>query len=204
MNPVPEASPFRPRTPAAGGRFARDRRFWPAAEGAAPSSPEPAPPAEDPPDPLEFARLEGYQAGRADALAQARAASEAEHAALAAFTLSVRRLDEAETQRLAVRLRETVEVLCHWLIADVALDPATLLRRAEAAARLLQRADDERTFRLNPEDLAVVGDRLPADWTVVPDAALERGAIRIETPSGGVEDGPGLWRTAVSEALRGC
>jgi flagellar assembly protein FliH len=31
---------------------------------------------------------------------------------------------------------------------------------------------------------------------------LERGALRVETTGGGVEDGPAQWRAALNEALR--
>lgn len=184
------------------GRFARSARFWPTA--AEEAVPPPEANAIEPPDPLELALAEAHARGRAEALAEAEARAEADEAAREALALSFARFDAAETERLAGALRETVEALCHALIAEAALDPAALARRAETAARMLARAEDERTFRLHPEDLALLGGKLPADWTVLPDPGLERGALRIETAAGGVEDGPGQWRQAVAEALRAC
>jgi flagellar assembly protein FliH len=69
---------------------------------------------------------------------------------------------------------------------------------------MFARADDERVICLHPEDLKLVAPRFLAEWPVAPDAALERGTVRIETASGGVEDGPATWRRAIAEALDQC
>ena len=74
----------------------------------------------------------------------------------------------------------------------------------ERAAAMLARADDDRVLRLHPEDIRLIGKRLPEGLEVVPDPALERGALRVETASGGVEDGPSHWRRAIAEALSQC
>jgi flagellar assembly protein FliH len=66
------------------------------------------------------------------------------------------------------------------------------------------RADDDRVIRLHPDDAALVAARLPSDWNFIPDATLERGALRVETSNGGIEDGPAQWRAAITEALRLC
>ncbi len=86
----------------------------------------------------------------------------------------------------------------------MALDPAALAARVERAAAMLARADDERLLRLHPDDLALVAARLPEGLEALPDPALERGALRIESTAGGVEDGPSHWRRAIAEALAGC
>jgi flagellar assembly protein FliH len=185
--------------------FARDARFWPDSNAPAPEPADAAPavPA-GAPDGVETARLEGYRQGREEALAEAEEQRQTDRHAEAAFALSLARLDETQVARLAEYLRETVTALCDALIADAALDPELLARRAEVAARLLSRADDGRVFRLHPEDVALLAGRLPADWTIIPDPALERGSIRVEGAGGGVEDGPATWRRAVEEALRTC
>ena len=69
---------------------------------------------------------------------------------------------------------------------------------------MLARADDDRVIRLHPDDMALVAPRLAPDWGVEPDPALERGSLRVETASGGVEDGPATWRRAIAEALHQC
>ena len=76
--------------------------------------------------------------------------------------------------------------------------------RAQRAAAMLARADDERVLRLHPADLKLVALRLPEGLAVLEDPALERGALRIESSSGGVEDGPEHWRRAIAEAVALC
>lgn len=162
---------------------------------------EPDEPATDPLD-------EAYGRGRADgfrealALAEARAA-EAE-AARGRIELALARLDEQHAAELRETLRQTVLVLCEEAVAPLALDEEGLCRRIERAVAMLQRRQDEAVVRLHPDDLALVAERLPPGLAVESDAALERGALRIDTADGGIEDGPRQWRAILAEALRAC
>ena len=99
---------------------------------------------------------------------------------------------------------DAVNALCEAAIAPMMLDKTALAARVVRAAGMLARADDERVLRLHPDDLKLVGKRLPEGLDVVPDPALERGALRVETANGGVEDGPAHWRAAIAEALGQC
>ncbi len=78
------------------------------------------------------------------------------------------------------------------------------MRRIDKAVSMLARADDDRVIRLHPDDLALIGPRLAAEWDVQADPALERGALRVESGNGGVEDGPEQWRRAIAEAFHQC
>lgn len=172
-------------------------------------APEPAPPPEpeEPaPDPVALARAEAYAQGAADA----RAACEAEAAQAdqrrAKLALTFQRLDGELAEQFRQRLMDTVVTLCEATLLPLALDRAALARRVERAMAMFVRADDERTIRLHPDDIALVRPLLPEDWPLLPDPALERGAIRLEnrkdgTEDGGVEDGPAQWRRAIADAL---
>ncbi|MFT4026631.1 MAG: FliH/SctL family protein [Novosphingobium sp.] len=181
-----------------GGGFSRDLRF---ASTAVVKTAAPNPAA---PDPLALAYAEGHAAGLAEARAAAEAEALIDEAARRHFAFSFSRLDAELAEQLRDKLHETVIGLCESLLQPLALDPAALARRIEAAVAMFMRADDERVIRLHPDDLTLVAAKLPADWTFVPDSALERGALRVETSSGGIEDGPLQWRDAVTEALRLC
>ena len=109
-------------------------------------------------------------------------------------------LAEALRQKLVV----TVTALCEAALAPLALDRDALLRRVEAATAMLARADDDKVLRLHPEDLVLIAKHLPQGLEALADPALERGALRIETPAGGVEDGPAHWHRAITEALAQC
>ena len=155
-------------------------------------------------DPAAQAFAAGYAQGAADAEAAFSEAIAAQDAARARIELAFGRIDADLLRDLEARLRETVLALCAPLLGEFAADPAALARRVETAAAMLARAADERVIRLHPEDLALVGARLPEDWHFEPDPGLERGALRIEGVAGGVEDGPATWSRALSEALTAC
>lgn len=177
-----------------GGDFARDPRF---------GEPGLAPPSE-PEDPVGRAWAEGYAAGETAATEAAEARAAEAEAARAKIEIALARLDAEQLEALRLRLIETVTALCEAALAPLALDPDALAARASKAAAMLARSDDYRVLRLHPDDLAVVAARLPEGLPCEPDPALERGALRIETQGGGVEDGAGTWRRAIAEALQGC
>lgn len=157
-----------------------------------------------PEDPAATAFANGYAAGAAAAeIEAARLRNEAD-AAREKLELAVARLDAEQAEALRQRLFDTVAALCETALAPLALDGDALIRRTERAVAMLARADDDRVIRLHPDDLALIGERLPDGWATAPDLALSRGALRIETSNGGVEDGPDMWRLAIAEVLRQC
>lgn len=182
-----------------GGGFSRDLRFATTAVARI-AAPDP----DEAPDPLSVAYAEGHADGMAQARAQAEAEALVDEAARMHFSFSFSRLDAELAEALRDKMHATVSALCESVLQPLALDPEALARRVETAVAMFVRADDERVIRLHPEDAALVAARLPADWTFVPDAGLDRGALRVETSSGGIEDGPLQWRAAVTEALRLC
>ena len=193
--------------PASGGGFTPDPRFAtnappPRARAGHAGQPlPPEPPPEPAPDPLELARAEGFIAGHAAGRAEAEAQAARMGDAAARLTLAFSRLDAEMEEQLRQRLSETVAALCEAALAPLALDRDLLATRITRAVAMFARADDERVIRLNPDDLESVRAVLPADWTFLPDPALAPGALRVETASGGAEDGPVQWRRAIAEAI---
>ena len=118
--------------------------------------------------------------------------------------VAFQRLDQTMEEELRLALHETVARLCEGVLAPLALDEAALMARIEKAVAMLARAYDERTIRLNPEDMALLSQQLNSQWSVQPDPSLPRGTLRVESTEGGVEDGPETWRRAISEALGPC
>ena len=176
--------------------FAADRRFSTGIEAAGLLEPQV--------DPLEQAFARGHAEGCAQALVIAdQRAAEAE-AARDRIEFALARIDETSAVELREKLRQTVLALCEEAVAPLAIDPDGLCRRVERAVAMLQRKQDARLLRLHPDDLALVEQRLPAGLAFEPDPSLERGALRIDTPDGGVEDGPKQWRAILAEAFREC
>lgn len=175
------------------GGFRSDPRFV--------SAPAAAPPPEDP---LAQAWAEGYAAGVGEAEAAGQVSADRDAAARSKIGLALARLDADLVEHLRQRLLITVESLCEAAFAPFALDKAALTARVTKAAAMLARADDDKVLRLHPDDLKLIGMQLPEGLEVHEDPALERGSLRIETASGGVEDGPVQWRRAIAEALAEC
>lgn len=181
--------------------FSHDGRF--AALYGAPAAPTPAEPVPEH-DPVAEAYERGYADGAARAAEDARLAEEDRNAARGAIELAFAQLGADDAAQLSEKLRHTVLALCEAAVLPLALDPEGLRQRVQRAVGMLQRAQDERVVRLNPEDLVLVGARLPKSLTVEADSSVERGGLRIETADGGVEDGPSHWRRALAEAFRQC
>lgn len=173
--------------------FRRDPRFAPLA------TPEP-----ESADPLTQAWNEGHAAGLAEARAEAAARAEVDAAARGRIELALARLDADQAEVLRQRLLAAVEVLCESAIGPFALDREALSTRVARAAGMLTRADDDKVLRIHPDDLTLIAENLPEGLETLADPALERGALRIETATGGVEDGPAHWRRAIAQALRLC
>ena len=141
----------------------------------------------------EIARVEaeafalGFESGREAAEQELGA----EREAIAALALSLEALRPLPPQQLALLLAETVDRLVRQLVGEVGVDPVLLLSRARAAAAVLSGEAAAARMRLNPEDVPLLaGAGLPV--AVEPDPALGRGAIRIETATGWIEDGPAI------------
>lgn len=158
------------------------------------------------PDPVEEARADAYAQGWADAQEAAEMAAAKADETRGRMEMVVRRLDGELAEQFRQRLMETVIALCESCLAPLVLDKDALLRRIERAADMFNRADDDRLIRMHPEDLAAIRPRLPNEWHVQADPTMARGAIRVESRSGGgeaggAEDGPEQWRRAIAEAL---
>ena len=191
-----EAS-FRPMNRETGFRplpFATGHGGWsPAAD--------PPPPADQTDDPVAAA----YAQGQADAEAACAAdyhsrlsECEADFARRSAMQ-SV--LEDGWRGTLEERLRETVLALCDGVLGELTHDAASLAKRCETAARLLEPELLGCTAMLHPEDLEMLRSILPPELSSQPDPTLERGNFRIEATAGGIEDGLSHWRAKLAAAL---
>jgi len=181
--------------------FVQDNRFAIIPRGSRAAAPVHE---DEPEDPVALAFAEGFALAAEQVRAEIEAERNADTAAREAMSISLTRLDAEMAEALRERLMDTVMALCEATLVPYAHDEKVLAQRIERAVAMFARAEDERVIRLHPEDMALVTDRLKQDWTVVADAALERGALRVETQSGGVEDGPAQWRRALAEAFHAC
>lgn len=183
------------------GGFCSDSRFAPPEQEPG-ANREPAEPV--PADPLTLAWDEGYLAGLTEVRAEAEMATAEQVAVLERLQFSLGQLDAQMQEQLRDRLIAAISALCEATLAPLALDRDALLRRIDKACAMLTRADDDKVLRLHPEDFKLIANNLPQTLAVNEDNSLERGTLRVETGSGGVEDGPATWRQAIAESLAQC
>lgn len=155
-------------------------------------------------DPIRQAWKSGFEDGVATEKRLAREMQGEDVAALTAFGDQVRQIDAAGMQMLESRIRDAVVALCRQVIDDCPIAPELLATRIQTAVRMLAAGHNEKRVEVSPGDLKLLGGLLPAEWTLTANPDLTRGAIRVMTPEGGIEDGPEQWKLALEEAIRTC
>jgi len=179
--------------------FAHNPRFSGVLAGeAGPAKVEPAK------DPAVEAFEQGFGEGYAAAREEYERLRAEQEAAQNEIEVAFARFNEESTLALSEKLRQTVLTLCQHAVLPLAIDCDGLVTRIERAVAMLHRAQDERRVLLHPDDLALVRNKLPAGLTAEPDPSVERGGLRIETPDGGIEDGPTQWNRILSEVFDKC
>lgn len=148
---------------------------------------------------LEKAFSDGEAAGRAAAQAEASV----ELAQRRELRLAFRALDQAALDSLASELSDTVLALCEQVLVTSAVDRDGLVKRCKAAAERIGGAAGRVVLKLHPEDIELLGEKALAEWHVQADPSQSRGSLVLEGDDGSVHDGPGEWRRAISEAVRG-
>ena len=152
----------------------------PANDVAAPPTPDLAPVEAD-------AFADGFEQGRRTVELELAA----EREALARLAESLEALRPEPPAPLALVLAETVERLVRQIVGEVEIDPTTLLTRARAAAALVAEEVEPARLCLHPDDIPLLGEaNLPLP--IAPDPSLDRGALRVESGAGWIEDGPAV------------
>ena len=125
----------------------------------------------------------GIEAGRREA--------DKERDALQRLAIGLEMLRPEPTIGLGAMIATTVERLVREVMGEVEIDVDTLMDRAQAAAALIGEETRPAVLKLNPDDLARLGDaELPV--SAESDASLAPGDLRLETSAGSVEDGPSV------------
>lgn len=139
---------------------------------------------------------EGYRRGLADA----EASFAAERARYRSLVAACECFQPEPSEALALLIAESVEKLVRITVGEVGIDGEKLIARAKGAASLVAESETARVIYLNPEDLALVGPET-FSLEVVADEGLTRGSIRLEHPTGWIEDGVEVHLNALREQL---
>ena len=152
-------------------------------------------------DPIEAARMAGLAEGMAHARLLAREEAERNIALMQSIAHALQSSDRIDREKLARQLRETVLSLVTRLVGETGVSAERLNDRIAAATALLADSAESAILRVNPEDVALVQDHLPATVMAIADAAIERGGFLLESASTIVEEGPDLWIEQLSQAI---
>lgn len=139
---------------------------------------------------------EGYRLGRADA-DEGFAAERARYRSLIA---ACECFQPEPSEALALLIAESVEKLVRVTVGEVAIDGEKLIARAKGAAALVAESEGARVIYLNPDDVALVGTQA-LSLEIVADETLTRGSLRLEHPTGWIEDGVEVHLNALREQL---
>lgn len=151
--------------------------------------------------------LEGQREGRAAGLIEGRAAAAQERADLLAiassFTEEIARSNEliaADLLQLALDLARAM------LKTALEVRPTLVLPIVTEAIRYLPTVQQPALLTLHPLDVELVTERLgtelsSAGWTIAPEANMQRGGCRVDTPSHHIDATLGGRWTRVAAAL---
>lgn len=130
-----------------------------------------------------------YARGLADGQQMAEAAFSVERKQLHALLVSADALRPEDNAEIGFMLDNIIRKIVEKIVGSSEMDAAFLAQQIADATAALTEADQNRTLRLHPDDLALLaGADLPLHC--VPDAQLPRGGLRIECSDGWIEHGP--------------
>jgi len=140
-------------------------------------------------DPLEEARLEAFTMGFDEGCrvtAQTHADASEAHERL---TQALEMLSPAPSGMLSTMLSATVVRLVEQIVGEVEIDIERLVQRCDTVAAFIEDNQGKSALHLHPDDIALLeGESIGV--SLVPDKALHRGCVRLETADGWGEDGP--------------
>lgn len=139
---------------------------------------------------------EGYAAG----LESAEAKFASERSRYQALIGSCEALLPEPSDELAVLIAKTVETIVRATVGEVEINRETLIARAKRAAALVSDVDSVRSLHVHPDDLVLLAGEAMA-FTLVGDASLMRGSVRVQSATGWIEDGVSCHLELLTEQL---
>lgn len=140
-------------------------------------------------DPLEEARMEAFTMGFDEGCritAQTHADASDAHNRL---TQALEMLAPAPSGMLSTMLSATVVRLVEQIVGEVEIDIERLVQRCDTVAAFIEDNQGKSALHLHPDDISLL-DGETIGVALVPDKAMHRGCVRLETADGWVEDGP--------------
>ncbi|MFZ2997953.1 FliH/SctL family protein [Sphingobium sp.] len=140
-------------------------------------------------DPIEEARMEAFTMGFDEGCRITTEANMAHADGLTNLAEALANLAPAPSGMLSTMLSATVVRLVEQIVGEVEIDIERLVQRCDTVAAFIEDNEDKSALHLHPDDVALLeGEAVGVK--LVPDKAMHRGCVRLETTDGWVEDGP--------------
>lgn len=139
-------------------------------------------------DPLEQMRIEAFTMGFEEGHRVASETLAADQQAMADLTEALGQLAPA-SGTLSTMLSSAVIRLVAQIVGEVEVDTALLLERCQTVATFIEDNEGKTALHLNPEDVPLI-EEAGIGVPIIADANLRRGAVRLDTAEGWIEDGP--------------
>ena len=140
-------------------------------------------------DILEQARMEAFAQGFDEGCRVIGDGQAAEAEARNRLAEALELLTPAPSGMLSTMLSATVVRLVEQIVGEVEIDIDRLVQRCDTVAAFIEENDAKGALHLHPDDIALLEGEV-IGVKLVPDAAMHRGCVRLETADGWVEDGP--------------
>ncbi|KFG89121.1 Flagellar biosynthesis protein [Sphingobium herbicidovorans NBRC 16415] len=140
-------------------------------------------------DLLEQARIEAFAQGFDEGCRVIGDSQVAEAEARNRLAEALELLSPAPSGMLSNMLSATVVRLVEQIVGEVEIDIERLVQRCDTVAAFIEENDPKGALHLHPDDIAMLQDET-IGVRMVPDEAMHRGCVRLETADGWVEDGP--------------
>ncbi|APL95285.1 flagellar biosynthesis protein [Sphingobium indicum] len=140
-------------------------------------------------DLLEQARMEAFAMGFDEGSRVTAEANATDADARRRLAEALELLTPAPSGMLSTMLSATVVRLVEQIVGEVEIDIERLLQRCDSVAAFIEENDEKGALHLHPDDIELLeGESIGVK--LVPDGAMQRGCVRLETADGWVEDGP--------------
>lgn len=140
-------------------------------------------------DLLEEARMEAFTLGFDEGCRITAEAHGTDTEIRERLAESLASLSPAPSGMLSTMLSATVVRLVEQIVGEVEIDIERLVQRCDTVAAFIEENDEKGALHLHPDDIAMLeGEQIGVK--LVPDKAMLRGCVRLETAEGWVEDGP--------------
>lgn len=140
-------------------------------------------------DPMEQARTDGFAQGFDEGMRVATESFAADEESTLRLAQALEQVAPAINGTLSSLLTAAVMRLVEQVVGEAAVDATQLAKRVEAVCAFIEEGQSRNSLHLHPQDIELLQGQ-EFGFPLTPDPSLGRGAVRLDTADGWIEDGP--------------